>query len=80
MGKYSKEDYEFERNKQAILELRKQKAPVKEQNGSVWEFELNEYRRRKKQDRFLVFGAVCGILGFCMSGFLLLNTFYHYVG
>lgn len=81
MGKYSKEDYEFERNKQAILALtNKKEVQAQSRRQAVWEYELNEYRRRKKQDRFLFFGACCGVLSFIIAVFSLLNQLYHLIG
>ena len=61
MGKYSKEDYEFERTKQEILALRQDKPP-KEEFSSLWAYEIEEHRKRKKKDKFMMFGAICGII------------------
>lgn len=63
MGKYSKEDYEFEKNKQEILKLTQTRHSIKqEEHASVWEFEIEEHRKRKRKDKFMIFGASCGIL------------------
>lgn len=80
MGKYSKEDYEFEKNKQAILALAKDQSYVKRQHPSVWDYELNLYRRQKKKDVFLMIGGLCGIVSLGISAFLLFNTFYQWIG
>ncbi|MCH4888672.1 hypothetical protein EZV73_13850 [Acidaminobacter sp. JC074] len=61
MGKYSKEDYEFERNKQEILALTQRK-PVEDDSKSVWAYELEEYRKHQKKEKFMMFGAICGII------------------
>lgn len=61
MGKYSKEDYEFERSKQEILALTQRQVP-KEEHSTLWAFEIEEHRKRKKKEKFMMFGAVCGIL------------------
>lgn len=63
MGKYSKEDYEFERSKQEILNLTQNRGQLKEEaHASVWEFEIKEHRKRKRKEKFMMFGASCGIL------------------
>lgn len=58
MSKYSKDDFEFEQNKAAILAMN---GPQKK-NASVWDFEIEAHRKKQKLDRFLIFGAFCGIL------------------
>ncbi|MBN2797129.1 MAG: hypothetical protein JXR88_17080 [Clostridia bacterium] len=80
MGKYSKEDYEFEKNKQAILALAKEQNYIKKQHPSVWDYELDQFRRQKKVDRFLILGGLCGLISLMISVFLFLNTMYHWVG
>jgi len=78
MGKYSKDDYEFEKNKQAILALRQGNKEKDEQpaNESVWAFEIEEHRKRVRREKFMMFGSVLGILGFLMSIFLILNLYF----
>lgn len=71
MGKYSKEDYEFEKSKQAILAL----TDSKEKHQSVSELEILEHRKRKKRERFMMVGALLGFLSFLMSSFLFLNLY-----
>ena len=58
MGKYSQDDIEFEQSKADILKLRS----TKTEHQSVWDFEIDAHRKRQKLDRFLMFGAFCGIL------------------
>lgn len=46
-----------------------------EEQRYAWEIELEEYRSRKRLDRFLIFGASCGILSLLVS----LYVFYEYM-
>lgn len=71
MGKYSKEDYEFEKSKQAILALNSKK----EKHPSVSELEIIEYRKRKQRESYMIFGATLGIISFVISSFLVVNLF-----
>lgn len=61
MGKYSKEDYEFERNKQEILSLTRSQ-PKTDDHSSVWAYEIEEHRKQKKKEKFMMFGAICGVI------------------
>ncbi|MBI9013929.1 MAG: hypothetical protein JEZ08_16965 [Clostridiales bacterium] len=77
MGKYSKEDYEFEKNKQEILKLTQNRhAMKKEEHASVWEFEIEEHRKRKRKEKFMMFGAGCGILSMM---YILITTLLNYL-
>lgn len=67
MAKYSKEELEFEQNKAAILGFRDEK----KKQHSVWDFEIEAHRKRKKMDRFLMFGAFCGILSLIGTLFII---------
>lgn len=82
MGKYSKEDYEFEKNKQALLSLAKSNGSYKpkEAHERVSDFEIRAHRHQKKRDRFLLFGGVCGIISLIITVILLLNVFYKFMG
>ncbi len=63
MGKYSKEDYEFERSKQEILQLTQNRGQYRDEtHPAVWELEVKEHRKRKRKENFMMFGAWCGIL------------------
>jgi len=70
MGKYSKEDYEFERSKQEILALTQRK-PQQEDHSTLWAYEIEEHRKRKKRERFMMFGAICGIISLL---YIIVNT------
>ncbi len=63
MGKYSKEEYEFEKNKQEILALSQKRSP-EEESKSVWAYEIEEYRKHQKKEKVMLFGAICGIISF----------------
>ncbi len=77
MSKYSKEDYEFERNKQEILQLTQNRSQLKkESSNSVWEFEIKEHRKRKRKEKFMMFGASCGILSML---YLVVTTILYYL-
>lgn len=82
MGKYSKEDYEFEKNKQAILQLTQNKKTLKPDDAhqSLWEYEISEHRHRKKREKMLMFGAYCGILSLLVSCFLVVNLYFKFIG
>lgn len=77
MGKYSKEDYEFEKNKQEILQLTQNRNSQKqEEHASVWEFEIEEHRKRKSREKFMMFGASCGILSML---YIVITTVLNYL-
>ncbi len=63
MARKSKEASEFEQSRKDILEM----SGKDEEQRYAWEIELEEYRARKKLDRFLKFGAVCGIVSLIVS-------------
>lgn len=79
MGKYSKEDYEFEKNKQALLNLAKEKKQTSD-HQPVWALELEAFRKQKKKERFMMFGSICGILSLILSGLLTLNLYMKFIG
>ena len=77
MGKYSKEDYEFERSKQEILQLTQNRGQLKEEtHDSVWEFEIQEHRKRKRKEKFMIFCASCGILSLL---YIIVTTVLNYL-
>lgn len=82
MGKYSKDDYEFEKNRQAILQLTQNKQTLKPDDAhkSLWEYEITEHRIRKKREKFLAFGAYCGILSLFISCIMALNLYFKFIG
>lgn len=71
MSKYLQEDLEFERNKAAILAL----SGTQNKNASLWDFEIEAHRKRKKLDRFLIFGAFCGILSLIGTLYILYQMY-----
>ncbi len=38
----------------------------------AWEIELEQYRRRKRVDRLLIAGALCGIVSLAVSVYILI--------
>jgi len=77
MGKYSKEDYEFEKNKQEILQLTQNRNSLKQaEHASVWELEIEEHRKRKRREKFMMFGASCGILSML---YIVITTILNYL-
>lgn len=75
MGKYSKEDYEFERTKQEILALTQRKVETDEKQ-SVWAYEIEEHRKRKKREKFMMFGAICGMISLL---YIIVSTILQYI-
>jgi len=78
MGRKSTEQLEFEKSRQDILKMSGREAPSEftgqeEEQKYAWEIELEEYRNRKRLDRFLVFGALCGVLSLLISIYILLT-------
>ena len=71
MDFYAGEQDEFEKNKAEILKMTLSAREKK--HSSVRDFEIEAYRRRKKTDRFLIFGALCGILS--LIGMLILSYY-----
>ena len=74
------DQYDFEKNKEEILKLtqkigderqlnkRAKKKDLKpEDSRYAWEFELKEYRKRKKREKFFMFGAIMGILSMLLN-------------
>lgn len=41
-----------------------------EEKKYAWEIELEQYRSRKRLDRFLIFGSICGILSLAGTVYL----------
>lgn len=78
MGKYSKDDYEFEKNRQAILAMTG-KTPKQDDRQSVWELEILEYRKKKKREQYMMLGSTLGIISFLLSSFLILNLFFKFI-
>lgn len=75
MGKYSKEEYEFERNRQEILSLTQNRERNDEQKA-VWAYEIEEFRKQKKREKFMMFGAICGVISFL---YLVVSTILNYI-
>ncbi len=76
MARKSTEQLEFEKSRKDILKLSgKDNEPSftgkEEEQRYAWEIELEEYRNRKKLDRFLIFGASCGVLSLIVSIYVL---------
>lgn len=78
MMRKSTEHLEFERSRKDILKMSgkdpNQGLPGREEEKKyAWEIELEEYRSRKRLDRFLIFGAMCGIASLIISLYVLMN-------
>lgn len=72
---------EFERSRQDVLRMardmeqrRKADAPTKDDTSMdsddrkfAWEYEILEYRRRRKIEKFLIVGAVAGIMSLIIT-------------
>lgn len=71
MAKLAQADLEFERNKAAILEMN----ACKGKHPSVWDFEIDAHRKRQKLDRFLMFGAFCGIFSLIGTLYMIYNFY-----
>jgi hypothetical protein len=71
MDLYASEKDEFEKNKAEILKMTLSARENK--HTSVRDFEIEAFRRRKKTDRFLIFGALCGILS--LIGILIISYY-----
>jgi len=72
MGRKSVERVEFENSRKEILKMssRDSQSGISgkdEEKRYAWEIELEEYRNRKKLNRFLKFGATCGVLSLIIS-------------
>lgn len=94
MAKEHASDLEFERNRQEILKMA-QKASLNkvtenrsadERNEllsgdkkSVWEYEIIEHRKKKNKDKFMMFGATCGLISLIISIFTLANQVYNFI-
>lgn len=78
----AKKNHEFEQSRQDVLRMakemgdkRKADVPEPRQNRTnfggeekfAWEYEILEYRRKKKIEKFLVFGATCGVLSLVIT-------------
>lgn len=42
----------------------------------AWEIELEQYRNRKRFDRFCIFGSICGILSLAGTVYLYLTLMF----
>ena len=78
MGRKSTKQLEFEKSRQDILKMSGRDSEPsfsgkEEEQKYAWEIELEEYRSRKRMDRFLIFGALCGVLSLIVSIYVLLT-------
>lgn len=66
-------DLEFEKNRMEILKRsgKSVKVNLGDNGKKAWEYEIEEYKRKKKMERFYLFGAICGILSLVLN--ILLN-------
>lgn len=76
MVRKSSEQRAFEKSRKDILKLSEKEVGKEEEQKYAWEIELEEYRSRKRMDRFLVFGALCGILSLLISLYVLYGHVY----
>lgn len=76
MVRKSSEQRAFEKSRKDILKLSEKEVGKEEEQKYAWEIELEEYRNRKRMDRFLVFGALCGILSLLISLYVLYGHVY----
>lgn len=78
----SRKNKEFEQSRQDVLRMaremgdkRKAEVPLEDKSENklegerkyAWEFEILEYRRKKRIEKFLVFGATCGVLSLIIT-------------
>lgn len=77
----ARKNKEFERSRQDVLRMaremdqkRKADAPVNQDQPMTqgdrkfaWEYEILEYRRRRKIERFLIVGAMAGIMSLIIT-------------
>jgi len=71
------EDLEFEKNRMELLKKinpsiveEKRESDYSESNESrkkAWEYELEEYKKRKSKEKFFVIGAFCGIISLIIN-------------
>ena len=78
MARKSNEQLEFEKSRQDILKMSGKDtesgfAGKEEEQRYAWEIELEEYRSRKRLDRFLIFGALCGVISLMISIYVLMS-------
>jgi hypothetical protein len=64
-------DQELKQNREAILRAHGNPHADRENKRFAWQIELEDYRRRKRWERFYKVGAFCGILS------LLLQLYFH---
>ncbi len=94
MGKNTASDIEFEKNRQDILRMAQQANFNKIINNStspdddllvsgdrkaIWEYEIIEYRKKKNREKFMVFGASCGVISLIISLLNILNQTLHFI-
>ncbi len=94
MGKNTASDLEFERNRQDILRMAQKasmekiiennRSPddellIKGDRKAVWEYEIIEHRKKKNRERFMIFGAACGVLSLILTSLVILNYFLHFI-
>ncbi|WP_430885641.1 hypothetical protein [Fusibacter sp. JL216-2] len=76
MVRKSTEQRAFEKSRKDILKLSDKEVGKEEEQKYAWEIELEEYRNRKRLDRFLILGALCGILSLLISLYVLYGHVY----
>lgn len=80
----SKEELELQKNRLEILKMSGKEEMIHTpkdpaSNLYAWEYELENYKRLRRRERFYAFGAWCGILSLILvlvlNGSVLLATF-----
>lgn len=73
-------DQELKQNREAILRAHGSQAGDQKDRRFAWQIELEDYRRRKKWERFYRIGAVCGILSLLLQLYLHGARFLGWIG
>lgn len=62
-------DLEFEKNRMEILKRsgKSVKVSLGKNGKKAWEYEIEEYKKKKKLEKLYLFGAICGITSLVLN-------------
>lgn len=74
--KKTTKDLEFEKSRMEILKLsgKNLNQKISGNHKKAWEYEYEEHKRRRKMEKFYLFGSICGILSLILTIVLNFDT------
>lgn len=74
--KTTTKELEFEKNRMDILKLSGKPLPqnISGNHKKAWEYEYEEYKKRKRMEKFYFIGSLCGVISLLLTLFLNFDT------